>query len=161
MPTFRATGDGVRIQLTTDEAGILAELCREMMVLLDISSVRADPVVARLFPDGYEDDDDAEAGHWHDLVGGDLEEAKRAAVDAMLTVVSAGGPVDHVATPEEATAWLRVITDLRLAIGTRLGVDEAKMAAKVDTDDPDAAALNVLHWLGWMQERMLRVLRKA
>jgi hypothetical protein len=53
-------------------------------------------------------------------------------------------------------AWLAALTDIRLAIGTRLEVDEEMMAADIDDSDPDARALAVLHWLGWIQEGILR-----
>jgi hypothetical protein len=51
--------------------------------------------------------------------------------------------------------WLRTINDIRLTIGTRLEVDETKMAAELDERDPEAPALAVLHWLGWLQESFL------
>ena len=51
------------------------------------------------------------------------------------------------------------LTDLRLALGTRLGVDEERMGAAVDPAGPDAAAMTVLHWLGWVQEGILSALQ--
>jgi hypothetical protein len=56
---------------------------------------------------------------------------------------------------EEVDRLLALLTDIRLAIGTRLDVTEERMAAELDRDDPDAAALSVLHWLGWLQESVI------
>jgi hypothetical protein len=51
-----------------------------------------------------------------------------------------------------------LLTDLRLAIGTRLDVTEEKMSDDIDPDDPEAAALSVLHWLGWVQGTILEAI---
>jgi hypothetical protein len=58
-------------------------------------------------------------------------------------------------SPEEGEAWVRALTDMRLAIGTRLDVTEETMSTEPDPDDPSAAPLQILHWLGWLQESIL------
>ena len=57
------------------------------------------------------------------------------------------------------SGWLATLTDLRLALGIRLGVDEERMGAEVDPSAPDAAAMTVLHWLGWVQEGIIHALQ--
>ena len=49
-----------------------------------------------------------------------------------------------------------MLTDLRLAIGARLEVTEELMSADVGPEDERAPALVTLHWLGWLQEMLLK-----
>lgn len=63
--------------------------------------------------------------------------------------------------PEEIDSWLSVLTDLRLAIGTRLGVSEESMLEEIEPTHPDAPAYAVLHWLGWLQETFLDAVQEA
>jgi hypothetical protein len=37
-------------------------------------------------------------------------------------------------------------------------VTEEKMSGDIDPDDPEAAALSVLHWLGWVQGTILEAI---
>ena len=53
--------------------------------------------------------------------------------------------------PEEAA--LQVINDLRLAIGTRLGVSEDRQ--EIDPESADAQAWAVYSWLSGMQEALV------
>ena len=58
-------------------------------------------------------------------------------------------------------AWLRCLTDIRLAIGTRLEVaegDDDRWDALPD-DDPGKAMHDVYEWLGYVQETLVRSLR--
>ncbi len=57
-------------------------------------------------------------------------------------------------------AWLGALNDLRLALGTRLGVEEdwAEQLAALDDGDPRALLLAVYDWLSWLQETLVRSL---
>jgi len=147
--------EGLRIHLDLDEARLLRELLSEMKMLLEADLPQED-VTKRLFPDAYEDE--AESRAYKDLVGDELRAAKLAALRTVSERLGRRGPLNASLPHEEVDAWLTLLTDLRLAIGTRLGVTEEKMDAEVDPDDPDARALSVLHWLGWVQGSMLEAL---
>jgi hypothetical protein len=54
---------------------------------------------------------------------------------------------------EQLDAWLRALTDLRLALGTRLGVTEETYDREIDQDDPQAYELSVFAYLSWLQEQ--------
>ena len=61
---------------------------------------------------------------------------------------------------DEAQAWLRTLTDLRLALGTRLGVeegDEEHWQALPD-DDPRRHIQDVYERLRWIRETPVRAL---
>jgi hypothetical protein len=131
-----------------------------------------DPVLLRLFPDGYQDDGEA-ASDFRRFTERGLREAKSgtaATVLASLATAEGVDPAGHRAKdrnktrveldPAEADAWLRTLTDLRLALGTRLGVtegDESVWAALPD-DDPRRHIHDVYDWLGWLQETLVRTL---
>jgi hypothetical protein len=117
-----------------------------------------DPVLARLLPDGYRDDPEA-AGEFRRYTEQGLRSGKVAAAQTVLDTLPAGG--GHVRLrPEDAQAWLRALNDVRLAIGTVLGItedyeDEMEAASWAD---PRSAYLEVYHWLGYVQDSLVRAL---
>jgi hypothetical protein len=118
----------------------------------------SDPALARLLPDAYSQDE-AAAGEFRRYTEGDLRSGKRAHAGTVLAglapLADRGGRL--VLDRDEADAWLGCLNDLRLVLGTRLGVTEE---TEVDprSDDPRAQALQVYGWLGWLQESLLACL---
>jgi Domain of unknown function (DUF2017) len=155
MPEIaKARRGGVKLRLKEHEAQLVRELASEMRTLLDADIPRSDPVVGRLFPDAYEASPDALA--YRELVEDDLRGTKKRARALVEEKLGDRGSVSTTLSAEETDMWLAFLTDVRLAIGTRLEVTEDRMGADIDPDDPDAAALSVLHWLGWLQEMTLQ-----
>jgi hypothetical protein len=172
---FRRTATG-RIVLRVDvvEKGLLTTLLEQLMefvspevaededplvqiVGLDPDAERpADPALARLFPDAYLDDVDA-AAEFRRFTERSLREAKIAhATTALETLRRSGEKV--TLSGEEALAWLGALNDVRLALGTRLGISEEGMAelAELPDDDPRAATFHVYDWLTYLQETLVR-----
>jgi Domain of unknown function (DUF2017) len=123
----------------------------------DAASDRApvDPVIARLYPD-VRPDDAAWSAAFRDLVRGDLDDARRehiAAVEASLDART----IDDT----DAEAWLHVLNDLRLVLGTRLGVVEDDDDGSFDPEDPDAAAKVVYAYTGFLEAQFIDVLAEA
>jgi hypothetical protein len=129
------------------------QLLSEMRTLLEADLPREDEVTRRLFPDAS--DDPAEAEQFRELGGDELRAAKLAALNAVDEQVADNGRGELALEPGAVHGLLSVLTDMRLAIGTRLGVTEEKMGAELDPSDPEAPAWSVLHWLGWIQESVL------
>ena len=50
-----------------------------------------------------------------------------------------------------------MLTDIRLALGTRFDVTQEKMSHELDPNDPEAPGMSVLHWLGWVQEMLIEI----
>ena len=146
-------GGRVELQLDEDDAGLLRSLVGEMLMLLEADVPDVDPVKRRLFPDAYDDPENERS--FRELTGDDLQSAKREAVVAVRDTLGTAGPVDVDLGPDDVGTWLRLLTDLRLAIGVRLEVTEETMAAEIDPNDRNAGALSVLHWLGWVQGSIL------
>lgn len=122
-----------------------------------------DPVLARLFPDGYRDDAEA-ADELRGLIQGDLHVQKLEHATTMLaTLPMTGGEIRLDA--EEAESWLLALNDARLALGTRLEVtqetdvlDELDDAVLADPTGPKVLALSVYHLLGYAQESLVEAL---
>ena len=61
----------------------------------------------------------------------------------------------------DAEAWLHVLNDLRLVLGTRLGVVEDGDDASFDPEDPDAATKVVYAYTGYLEAQFVDVLAEA
>lgn len=153
MPEITRTRRGLALSLDAREAGILRELTAEMRLLLEADIPPQDDVMQRLFPKAHDDESEQQA--YEELVGGELRRVKVEALETVRRGLGGEGDATLDLSDEEVDEWLRLVNDLRLAIGTRLQVDDAKMEKPFDPNDPEAPALSVLHWLGWLQGAML------
>jgi hypothetical protein len=108
------------------------------------TEISDDPALARLFPDGYSEDEHASAD-FRRFTEQDLRQAKLDALNdvrLMLMDLSGKSPV----TPTQAKSWLKAINDLRLVLGTRLEItDEGE--TDFDTDEPGIHLYNYLTYL--------------
>lgn len=152
MADFRPSPGGATLVLDEVEAAVLRQLTAEMRALIAGTHDRDDPVWDRLFPKAYEQADDQAA--FDELIGDDLTKHKLEALETVSTALG-DGPAEVTLTEDDVGTWLACLTDLRLAIGVRLDVDEELMTREIDPRDPEAQALTVLHWLGWLQEGRL------
>lgn len=126
-----------------------------------------DPVLARLFPTAYRGDDDAAAEFRRFTEGGLRDGKARAAATVIDTLEEAGLPaepgpeeltIDVELDPAAAEVWLRALTDLRLALATRLGVEEGDEERwySLPEEDPRSQAHHIYEWLGYLQETLVR-----
>ena len=145
----RGDGGVIELRLSGDERSLLAGLVSELRALLD--GAPGDPSLRRLFPPAYDEADDESA--YRDLMGGELLDGRRAALDLVARTVDG-----ERLSAEEADAWLRALNDLRLVLGTRLDVQEDTFAEELRRDDPRAPALAVYGYLSWMQEQLIEAL---
>ena len=148
----------VRLRLDENEAALLRSLVGEMQMLLEADIPAEDEVRQRLFPRAYEDPDNEAT--FRDLTASDLEKAKLEALRTVRDALGETGGRDIDLGPDAVESWLRLLTDLRLAIGVRLEVTDESMSEPIDPDDPNAGALSVLHWLGWAQGSILERLEE-
>ena len=153
MPDIAKTPTGLTLGLDEQEAGILRGLTAEMRLLLEADVPQQDDVMQRLFPPAHDDAQEQQA--YEELVGAELRRVKVEALETVERGLGDEGPASIALTDSEVDEWLRLVNDLRLAIGTRLEVDDTKMERPFDPNDPEAPALSVLHWLGWLQGAML------
>jgi hypothetical protein len=140
------TRDGdFELRLSDGERDLLRTLSDELLALL--ADDPDDPSLRRLRPSAYEDDEEAE-GEYRSLMQAELEEGRREALRMFGETASR-----KRLTAVELDAWLRALTDLRLALGTRLDVSEDTYAQDIDPRDPAAYELSVFAYLSWLQEQ--------
>lgn len=128
-----------------------------------------DPVLARLFPTAYVDDDEA-AADFRRFTEGGLRDGKAAASGLVIdTLEEAGLPpeltedglvIDIELTRPDAETWMRAFTDVRLALATRLGVEagDEDYWHSLPDDDPRAQAHDIYEWVGYLQETLVEAL---
>lgn len=160
------------VELLRNEAAVPDDDRDPFEALMDFSgpvNEPEDPVLARLFPTAYTDDEEA-AAEFRRFTEGNLRDGKaRAAITIIDALEEAGLPrqldqdglhFDVELDEPTAEVWMRSFTDLRLALATRLGVeegDEARWHAMPD-DDPEAQAHDIYEWVGYLQETLVQAL---
>jgi Domain of unknown function (DUF2017) len=160
--SFKRVGnDRVRVRLAHDEVAVLRGLPDQLRTVL--GEGEDEPVNQRLFPPAYLDVADIEHDtEYHRLMRDDLVKEKLTNLDLVTATLARGSTSVRrwtiELTDEEATAWLGVLNDLRLALGVRLDITE-DFDGVVDDADPRAPALRLLSYLGWLEEQLLDALR--
>jgi hypothetical protein len=151
MPEFSANADTVRLVLDAQESQLLKQLTDEYRTV--VTTERTGPVHDRLFPAAY--DDPKNESSYRELTEDDLTTHKLEALEKVRSHVGKRRS-DITIADDDFDDWLRCLTDIRLAIGARLDVDEERMSEHVSPRDPNAAALSVIHWLGWITEGLIQ-----
>lgn len=148
-PAVEARADGTfSITLDGDERALLASLPDELRQLLATD----DPALDRLFPPAYTTEPELE-DEFRALTRPDLLRAKTSALAIMEATVDA-----HQVSEDELVAWLAVLNDLRLVLGTRLEVAEDLYEQRLADDDPRLPALALYLFLGALQEEVVEAL---
>lgn len=112
-----------------------------------------DPVLARLLPDFHAEDGEL-ASMLRSVHEPELIDAKTEAASVVLRTCPAEGGRAEL-TVDEADAWLSTLNDLRLALGTTLGVSE-NMPEDPPEDESAAAHLGVYQWLTFVQDALVQ-----
>ena len=163
---------GQLVELLRNEAAVPSDTADPFEALMDFSGPTVepeDPVLARLFPTAYLEDDEA-AAEFRRFTEGGLRDGKAAGACAIIDALEdAGLPpeltedglmIDVELEPGPAETWLRSFTDLRLALATRLGVEEDDEAYwhSLPDEDPRAQAHDIYEWVGYLQETLVDAL---
>jgi hypothetical protein len=181
-----ATFSGFEADLLRSLASQLVELLRNeaaaprttddsFEAMLDFSGPTMepeDPVLARLFPTAYQHDEEA-ASEFRRFTEGALRDGKAAGAAVIIdTLEEAGLPseltedgltIDVEMAEPQAEAWLRSFTDLRLALATRLEVeeDDDEVWLAMDDEDPRSQAHDIYQWVGYLQETLVEALTEG
>ncbi|HEX8768182.1 MAG TPA: DUF2017 family protein [Jatrophihabitans sp.] len=136
----------LRVELSETEVALLGGLLDDLADALAEPDLD-DPVIQRLYPDGYTDDDEA-SREYRELVQGDLQVARIVRIRACRAELPAGGG-RMVLDDEAVDRWLRELNDLRLGLGTRIGVTEEE---DLDQSQP---AVQIYSWLTAVQDMLV------
>ena len=179
MSSVRRRRGRLEVQLNADESALLISLIEQVAGLLEgdarppsddpfalwqaefaepVALDLDDPVIARLFPDAYADDE-AASDEFRRLTQPRQRQERltnAGVVLAALRETGAGQPV--VVGPGDLSAWLKTLTSVRLSLAVRLGIDTEADLSRVEAlpaDDPRSFAYRVYEWVAYLQETML------
>lgn len=180
---FRRTRRGLSAQLDDVERILLSRLLddvQEMLaddvppetdplaLMMGISKdahTPEDPALARLLPPASRDDDEASV-EFRRLTERGLRARKCEHLRAARATLERQGSL--LLSDDEAQAWLKSLTDVRLVLGERLGLrtdldaerlhEELSGADTDDAEDPRAYLAAVYDFLTWLQESLAEVL---
>ncbi|HEY9290121.1 MAG TPA: DUF2017 domain-containing protein [Microlunatus sp.] len=190
MHRFKKRGGVISTELEPDEVQLLKSLVGELVGLInsdrpeqqaepqnaedpfaawaaelaDDSPVEEpeDPVLRRLLPDAYPNDPKASA-EFRRFTENNLRQKKVTDAEVVLGHLAAtlGGQEPLRIPTDDAGAWLRTLTSVRLAVAGRLGItdnESAEALADIPDDDPRAFMISVYDWLGFAQETLVSTL---
>jgi hypothetical protein len=136
---------GYDLRLPDEERQLLQVLPSRLLELLDgvRPEVGVPEELRRLFPPAYVRDEPAEQTY-RELQGGGLLEHHLES----LRILERTATATHL-SDEEADAWLAAMNDLRLSIGTRLGVTEE--VTELDPSNPSYPDWICYQYLSYLQ----------
>lgn len=149
MTHFRATGEGILVDLSPEERMFLGDV---LPLLAGVGAPGSDPAADRLNVPVYLDDPDSNDEWWR-LMGDDLTAARRLDRTIFARTLASDEPV--TLDDGEANAMLRVVNEARLALGARLGID-----VESDHDELPEDSRQVIDYLGWFLEELTVELMK-
>jgi hypothetical protein len=160
------------VELLRNEAAVPRDDVDPLEAMMDFSGPTTepeDPVLARLFPTAYRHDEEG-AAEFRRFTEGALRDGKaKAAITIIDGLEEAGLPpelteeglmIDVELDQPTAEIWMRSFTDLRLALATRLEVEEGDEDYwhSLPDDDPRAQAHDIYDWVGYLQETLVQAL---
>ncbi len=157
------------VELLRNEAAVPSTDLDPFESMLDFTGPTTapdDPVLARLFPVAYRDDEEA-AGEFRRFTETELRTGKAASAAAVIDVLEdAGLPgeveeiglmIDVELDTKGALTWMKALNDMRLALATRLGVeeDDEEFWESLPDDDPRVHVHDIYDWLAFLQESLV------
>jgi Domain of unknown function (DUF2017) len=145
-----AGAKGFEVRLAPEARDWVVGLADELDALL----VADTPDTRRLFPTAYPNDPELDAGY-QILAHEQLIDDRREAIQVMR--VSAAR--DHLRA-DELAAWMRIINDIRLVLGTRLDVTEDDIE-QLDPASPDFEPQLIYRQLGYLLSEIVDAMTTA
>ncbi len=158
------------IELLRNEAAVPHAEADPLEALLDFTgptTAPEDPVLARLFPTAYPEDDEA-AGEFRRFTETELRGGKAGNAAAVIDVLEEAGlpgdlegeslVIDVELDHGGAMQWMKSMTDMRLALASRLDISEGDEDYwdSLPDDDPRVHVHDIYDWLGFLQESLVR-----
>lgn len=180
MIPFAKDGDDLVAELADFEVALVASLVGQVSELIGGSGAseasedpfvrwarelggsapldRSDPVVARLFPDAYEDEAAAVEHRRYSqdaLRRGRISDAELVLADLAATK---DGEVPLVVSSNDLDAWLKTLNGVRLSLAVRLGIEsdaDHEELEQLSARDPRTQLVALYNWLGIVLESLL------
>jgi hypothetical protein len=152
-PSIVRRSDGrFDVDIPADQRDVLRDLPDQLRRLLAESEPDTDAALRRLFPTADLDDPE-HAAEFDRLVREDLLSQRASAIETMERTLDA-----EQLGEDELVAWLGVLNDLRLVLGTRLDVTEETTPDDFRADDPRAAAYALYAYLTYLEDEIVQAL---
>ncbi len=162
MRAFRLDNEeSLSARFTDEERSALESLAGQVAGLLgNRDSVAGDPALTRLLPDAYRGDvySAAEFRRFTEdsLVGNKIHNAAVMVDSLEHADVSPTGLVEVTLDASSIQSWLRCLTDIRLTVAARLGIESD---ADEGADDEESLMIReVYDWLGFVQGSLIEAL---
>lgn len=163
MRAWERTDSGVEARLEEPEAAMLENLAGQLKQLHRAAAADmldfADPAVKRLFPDAYDDPEDA--AEFRRLVLPQSAQRRERSQDAVIVGLVTADRVDGQRVVRvdrsEIDDWLRAVGDMRLVLSTRVSTGAQAPDSEFSHDDLQQFAA-VVDWLGFVQATLLEAL---
>ena len=167
-------GENVVILIEPFEAKILSDLAHQLLditapnsevvanedplaALIGIDSQAAkptDPISNRLFPDAYPDDPEASM-EFRRFTERSLRETNVNRAKSVLADLE--GQSTLTLHADQWKEWVGFLNSLRLALGTRLEVEQDTWTQERSESDPLYQIFELYNWLTWMQESLISI----
>ena len=147
----RTRSGGYELRLSPEERDLLRGLAPRMREVLTDD---ADPVLGRLFPVAYPEDE-ARQAEYALLVREELLDSHLAALATLEETVDA-----QRLDEEQLLAWMRALNEVRLVLAARLEVTEEGDERPTDPSDPRAAPFAIYDYLTWLQGEIIDALAR-
>jgi hypothetical protein len=167
--TISATFTPLESELITDLASSIAQLLDnrarspESDPLFDVvgmggsDAVSSDPAIARLLPDAYLDDSDS-SKEFRQFTERSLASRKIANARVVVNTLEHASGGDVVLDDAAAQSWLRAISDIRLAIAARLGIEHDEDHGSLgggSAEEESVMLREVYDWLAYVLESLV------
>lgn len=143
----------LRLRLEAEEQTLLSMLLDELDAVLEGDAGADDAVLQRLHPAAYRDDPEAET-EFRSLTESSLRTGRSERIAACRADLAVGTDID-LSDADAARRWIQVLNDVRLALGTRLGISEDD-EPDLDPTDPAAQPWVIYYWLTAVQDAVVQ-----
>jgi len=140
------------LRLDAKERDVLRALPGQLRQLLEDEDPSSDPAMARLYPPAYLDDPIRNL-EFERLAGDDLTSQRLQAIERVEATADA-----ERLSEDDVLAWLGVLNDLRLVLGTRLEITEETTESDFPPGDPRASAFALYAYLTWLVDAIVGAL---
>jgi Domain of unknown function (DUF2017) len=146
----RSRSGDYKIDLPEQSREVVLSLGAQVDELLDTDS----PLVRRLFPPPYEDDQERNEG-FAALAVPELIEKRRESLMVIRSTINA-----TQLTEDELMAWMRSINDIRLVLGTLLGIEDDRedIYEAIAADPEHRSTWAAYEYLGGILEQIVQAL---
>ncbi len=166
------TGEGRhrrwRLDIGDDELSVVLRLIGELRGLLTdegdtqdgdrgAQNTATSPVLARLFPTAYPDDEEKEA-EYQRLMRDELVTSRLHQIDAVTAALEhdTSGAADM--TEGDVIALMQSVNAVRIVLGTIIGISDEDDDDDVDDDHPFAGEYHLYGYLSWLLDWIVRSL---